>query len=70
MKSQRTMKYYGNYKVILMRVNQEYINMLNNSSTSSQNLTNAPTNVTNGLGIFTAMQADTLSKYLLVKAED
>lgn len=68
--SQRTMKYYGNYKVILMRVNQEYINMLNNSSTSSQNLTNAPTNVTNGLGIFTAMQADTLSENFFVKRED
>jgi hypothetical protein len=65
--SQRTMKYYGNYKVILMRVNQEYIDMLNNSSTSSQNLTNAPTNVTNGLGIFTAMQADTLSENFFVK---
>lgn len=68
--SQRTMKYYGNYKVILMRVNPEYINMLNNSSTSSQNLTNAPTNVTNGLGIFTAMQADTLSENFFVKREE
>lgn len=68
--TERTFRYYGQYKVILMRVNQEYLNMLNNSSTSSQNLTNAPTNVTNGLGIFTSMQADTLSRYLLVKAED
>jgi hypothetical protein len=68
--TQGTFRYYGNYKVILMRVNQEYIDMLKNSSTSSQNLTNAPTNVKNGLGIFTAMQADTLSKNLLVKAED
>lgn len=68
--SRETFRYYGKYKVILLRVNQEYIDMLNNSSTSSQNLTNAPTNVTNGLGIFTAMQADTLSRPILVKAED
>ncbi|MET1056124.1 MAG: DUF4249 family protein [Pedobacter sp.] len=66
----RTFKYYGNYKVIVTRVNQEYLDMLNNTSTSSQNLTNAPTNVTNGLGIFTGMQSDTLSKSLLVKAEE
>ncbi|SEB14834.1 DUF4249 family protein [Pedobacter hartonius] len=66
----RTFKYYGNYKVIVTRVNQEYLDMLNNTSKSSQNLTNAPTNVTNGLGIFTAMQSDTLSKNLLVKAEE
>jgi len=68
--TERSFKYYGRYQVIVMRVNQEYLDMLNNSTKSSQNLTNAPTNVTNGLGIFTAMQADTLSKYLLVKAED
>jgi hypothetical protein len=68
--TERTFKYYGNYKVIVMRVNQEYLDMLNNTSKSSQNLTNAPTNVTNGLGIFTAMQSDTLAKNLLVKAEE
>lgn len=67
--TQNMFRYFGNYQVILMRVNQEYIDMLNNSSTSSQNLTNAPTNVTNGLGIFTAMQADTLATSLLVKSE-
>lgn len=66
----RTFKYFGKYKVIVTRVNQEYLDMLNNNSTSSQNLTNAPTNVTNGLGIFTGMQSDTLSKSLLVKAEE
>lgn len=66
----RTFKYYGNYKVIVTRVNREYLDMLNNTSKSSQNLTNAPTNVTNGLGIFTGMQSDTLSKNLLVKAEE
>lgn len=68
--TERTFKYYGRYKVILLRVNQEYLDMLNSSSTSSQNLTNAPTNVKNGLGIFTGMSADTLQTNLLVKAED
>ena len=56
----RTINYIGTYKVILYRVNQEYIDLLNsNANSSSQNLTNPPTNVTNGFGIFTAMQADT-----------
>lgn len=66
-----TFRYYGNYRVILKRVNVEYVNMLNHSSTgsTSANLTNVPTNVINGLGIFTAFQADTLSNYLLVKSE-
>lgn len=67
--NERMFKYFGRYQVTLMRVNKEYIDMLNSSSTSSQNLTNAPTNVSNGLGIFTAMQTNTLSTYLLVKSE-
>jgi hypothetical protein len=55
--------YYGHYSVILLRVNQEYIDLLksNTSSSTSQNLVNTPTNVVNGFGIFTAMQADTLN---------
>jgi hypothetical protein len=55
--------YYGNYQVILLRVNQEYINLLESNilNANSQNLLNVPTNVVNGLGIFTALQADTLS---------
>ena len=59
--------YYSHYHVILLTVNQEYINLLqsNAESANSQSLLNIPTNVVNGLGIFTAMQADTLSFNLL-----
>ena len=66
----RTFRYYGHYKVILIRVNAEYVEMLNSGTTTSHNLTSAPTNLTNGLGIFTAMQADTLNNELLVRAEE
>ena len=60
--------YYGNYQVVLLRVNQEYIDLLNSNTlgSNSQNLLNTPTNVVNGLGIFTAMQSDTL-KFSLYK---
>lgn len=58
--TQNTLPFYAQYKVILYRVNQEYLDMLqsnsNNGNTSSQTLTNTYTNVTNGFGIFTAMQ--------------
>lgn len=57
-----TVSYIGSYNVILFTVNQDYINLISNSTrTSSQNLTQVPTNIVNGFGIFTAMQADTLS---------
>jgi len=55
--------FYGHYKVILLRVNQEYIDLLksNTGRATSQNLVNTPANITNGFGIFTAMQADTVN---------
>lgn len=57
----RTFNYLGTYRAILYRVNKEYINLLNSATSStSKNLTNPPTNVIGGLGIFTAMQSDTL----------
>lgn len=65
--TQSTFAYYGHYTVVLLRVNQEFIDLIksNTSNSTSQNLANIPTNVVNGYGIFTAMQADTLSFNLL-----
>ncbi|MDF2431676.1 MAG: hypothetical protein JWP44_1307 [Mucilaginibacter sp.] len=55
--------YYGHYQIVLLRVNQEYIDLINSntSSSTSQNLSQTPTNIVNGFGVFTAMQSDTLS---------
>jgi len=57
---QMTFNYLGNYQAILFHINKEYSDALNNNGGSSLNLTNPYTNIVNGLGIFTAMQADTL----------
>jgi len=56
--------YVGNHKVLLFHINPEYYNSLKNSGGNSLNLTNPSTNVTNGLGIFTALTADTLNLYV------
>lgn len=66
---QMNFRYLGRYKVILARVNQEYVELLNGSGNSSQNLTNPPTNVKNGFGIFTSIQMDTLAAPFLVRRE-
>lgn len=58
----RSLNYLGTYRAILYRVNKEYSDLLTtNTNSSSQKLTNPPSNVTNGFGIFTAMQTDTLT---------
>ncbi|AMR34094.1 hypothetical protein A0256_22910 [Mucilaginibacter sp. PAMC 26640] len=57
----RRFRYAGPYSAILYTVNKEYIDILTtNTNTSSQQLNNPPGNITNGYGIFTAMQADTI----------
>ncbi len=53
--------YLGRHKLILFHINKEYVDALNNNGGSSLNLTDPYTNITNGLGIFTAMQSDTLN---------
>ncbi|MES2455996.1 MAG: DUF4249 family protein [Bacteroidota bacterium] len=66
---QMNFRYLGRYRVVLARVNEEYTELLNGSGNSSQNLTNPPTNVKNGFGIFTAIQTDTLAVPFVIRRE-
>jgi hypothetical protein len=57
----RTFNYIGVYRAILYSVNKAYTDVLtSNANTSSQRLADPPGNITNGYGIFTGMQADTI----------
>jgi hypothetical protein len=57
----RDFKYYGRNALILYRIQPELAALYNEGSSNSQNLSNVPTNITNGLGIFTAVNiADTV----------
>ena len=54
-------KYYGKTLLILYHVNPDYAELYDNSTTSSQNLTAPSSDITNGYGIFTGLNADTLT---------
>lgn len=56
----KKIRYYGKYRVVLYKVNEEYANLYESASTSSQSLTDPYTNIENGKGIFTAFNTDTL----------
>ena len=58
-------QYFGQHRLILYHVLPDYASLYSESSNSSQNLTNPSTSITNGYGIFTGLNADTL--YLQVK---
>jgi hypothetical protein len=53
-------QYYGNHRLILYHVLPDYASLYSDNQTSSQNLTNPSTSITNGYGIFTGLNSDTL----------
>ena len=53
-------QYYGKHRIILFHVLPDYASLYDQSSTTSQNLTNPSTSITNGYGIFTGLNSDTL----------
>lgn len=61
----QSLEYFGNYDVILYRINPDYSALYQSSGTTTQNLSTPPSSITNGLGVFTGINADTLK--LLVK---
>jgi hypothetical protein len=62
----RSFSYYGNHRLILFKLNPEYAALYEQLGTSSLDIVAPPTNITNGLGIFTGINADTL--YLSVRS--
>lgn len=56
----RELTQFGRYAVIVYRVNPEYAALYAVSGSSSQSITQPPTNVDNGLGIFTGVSSDTV----------
>lgn len=51
---------YGTHRVILFKVNEEYVNLYATTEQDSRNLNEPLSNVENGLGIFTAFNSDTV----------
>jgi hypothetical protein len=63
----RNLMYFGTYRIVVFRVNAEFANLFDNPTMSSVTLTEPPSNLENGLGIFTAYSTDTV--YLEVKEQ-
>ena len=57
---EQDINYTGKHKIILYRVNQEYVDLYRSREQDSRSLNEPLTNVKNGLGIFTAFASDSL----------
>ena len=58
---------YGKYRAVLYKINKEYYDLLETTNLNSNDMTNPPSNVSNGWGIFTAMSTDTVYFWVIKK---
>lgn len=56
----REIQQFGMHQIIVFRVNPEYAALYETSGTTSTTIAQPPTNVVNGLGLFTGVSSDTL----------
>lgn len=61
--------YFGHHRLILNHVLPDYASLYDQGTTSSQNLTNPSTSITNGYGIFTGLNSDTLFLFVAEKTK-
>jgi len=59
-RAQRDLMQFGTYQIIVFRVNPEYAALYESTGGSTLSLEEPPTNIVNGLGIFTGVSSDTL----------
>jgi hypothetical protein len=53
-------QYFGYHRVILFKLNPDYVALYKRNGNTTQNISTPPTTITNGLGIFTGVNSDTL----------
>ncbi len=63
----QSFQYFGRHRVVLFHLNPDYAALYKQNSTSTQNISTPPTALTNGLGLFTGLNTDTL--YVTVKPQ-
>jgi hypothetical protein len=56
----RSFTYFGKHRIILFHINADYAFLYDNTNNSSQSLSTPSTGITNGVGIFTGINSDTL----------
>ena len=52
--------FFGSYRIIIYKINEEYVSLYENISQSTLNMTEPLTNIVNGVGIFTGINSETL----------
>jgi hypothetical protein len=56
----RNLNFFGSYRIVLFKVNKDFVDLYQQTTANSNNITNPVTTVNNGFGVFTGMAGDTL----------
>jgi hypothetical protein len=56
----RNLNFFGRYRVILFKVNDEFADLYSQTAVNSNNITNPVSLINNGYGVFTGMASDTV----------
>ena len=56
----RNLYFFGTYRIVLFKVNKDFVDLYQQTSANSNNITNPVTTINNGFGVFTGMASDTL----------
>jgi hypothetical protein len=63
----RNLTYLGNHRAIVYKVNQEYADLYESRTQDSRNLNEPISNISNGLGVFSAFASDTTMFYVKIQ---
>ncbi len=58
--ARRELSQFGTHRIVVFRVNPEYASLYESSGNTTLSLEEPPSNINNGLGIFTGVSSDTL----------
>ena len=56
----RNLNFFGSYRIILFKVNDDFADLYSQTAVNSNNITNPVTTIKNGFGVFTGMASDTV----------
>lgn len=57
----RNLYFFGSYRIVLFKVNKDFVDLYQQTTSNSNNITTPITAINNGFGVFTGMASDTVN---------
>jgi hypothetical protein len=57
----RNLYFFGSYRIVLFKINKDFVDLYQQTTSNSNNITTPVTTINNGFGVFTGMASDTVN---------